>query len=105
MIGSESSAYRTCGFRSNAKMDVIGTKTQNVQVSGYGSAAGVGLTDGLGLIFETGAQQILSGEAKGSMIGLLASSSNAERDISSLKTDIRGTKTEPGSISGYADLH
>ena len=31
-------------------------------------------------------------------------SSNARRDISILKTDIRGTETEPGFISGYADL-
>lgn len=104
IIGSGSSAYRTCGFRSNAEMNVVGTKTQNGQVSGYGSAAGVGLTDGFGLVFETGAQQILSGGAKGNAIELTASSSNKERDISSLKTDIRGKKTEPGFISGYADL-
>ena len=104
IIGSESSAYRTCGFRSNAKMDVVGTKTQNGQVSGYGSAAGVGITEGAGLIFETGAQQILSGEARGNTIGLSATSSNSEKDISSLKTDIRGTKTEPGFINRYADL-
>jgi len=38
------------------------------------------------------------------VIGLSASSSNPRRDISILKTDILGTETEPGSLSGYADL-
>jgi hypothetical protein len=97
-IGSESSAYKTCGYRSNTRMDVAGTETQIGIVSGYGSAAGVGFG------FETGAEQILSGEAIGNTIGLSASSSNPRRDISILKTDILGTETEPGSISGYADL-
>jgi hypothetical protein len=58
----------------------------------------------VGFGFETGAEQILSGEARGNVIGLSASSSNPWRDISILKTDILGTETEPGSISGYADL-
>ena len=97
-IGAESSASKTCGYRSNAKMDVAGTETQNGFVSGYGSAAGVGFG------FETGAQQILFGGAEGNAIMLTASSSNAERDASILKTDIKGTETEPGFISGYSDL-
>jgi hypothetical protein len=92
-ISAESSAYKTPGSRSNTKMDV-----QNGQVFGYLSAAGVGFG------METGAQQILFGGANGNVIGLTASSSNAERDISSLKTDILGTETEPGFISGYGDL-
>jgi hypothetical protein len=97
-IVSESSAYKACGYRSNTKMDVAGTETQIGIVSQYGSAAGVGFG------FETGTEQILNGEARGNVIGLSASSSNARRDISILKTDIRGTETEPGFISGYADL-
>ena len=97
-IGAESSAFKRSGPRSNTNMNVAGTDTQTAFVSGYGSAAAVGLG------FETGAEQILSGEADGNTIGLLASSSNAERDISSLKTDIQGTETEPGFISGYADI-
>lgn len=97
-IGADSSALKTSGSRSNTKMSVLGTETQPAFVFGYGTAAGIGFG------FETGAQQFLFGGANGNVIGLAASSSNAERDISSSKTDILGTETVPGSISGYFDL-
>ena len=97
-IGADSSALKTSGSRSNTKISVLGTETQPASVFGYGTAAGIGFG------FETGAEQLLFGGANGNVIGLTASSSNAERDISSLKTDIRGTETEPGFISGYMDL-
>lgn len=98
MIGTESSASRSCGYKSNTKMNVAGTKTQMAFVSGHDSLAA------LGLGFETEAEQNLFGVASGKTIGLLATSSNAERDISSLKTDIQGTDAEPGFISGYSDV-
>jgi hypothetical protein len=97
-VSADSSALKTSGSRSNTKMSVLGTETQPASVFGYGTAAG------LGYFFETGAQQVLFGGANGNVIGLAASSSNAERDISSSKTDILGTETVPGSISGYFDL-
>ena len=93
-IGTGSSAYKTSGSRSNAKMEI-----QNGQVNGYECVAGVDLVG-----FETRAQQNIFGEADGNVIGFTASSSNAERDISNLMTDIQGTETEPGYISGYSDL-
>jgi hypothetical protein len=97
-ISADSSALKTSGSRSNTKMSMLGTETQPASVFGYGTAAGIGFG------FETGAQQILFGGANGNVIGFTASSSNAERDISSSKTDILGTETVPGSISGYFDL-
>ncbi len=97
-ISADSSALKTSGSRSNTKMSVLGTETQPAVVFGYGTAAGIGFG------FETGAEQFLFGGASGNVIGLTASSSNAERDISSLKTDILGTEIAPGSISGYIDL-
>ena len=97
-IGADSSALKTSGSRSNTKMSVLGTETQPALVFGYGTAAGIGFG------FETGAEQFLFGGANGNVIGFKASSSNAERDISSSKTDILGTETVPGSISGYSDL-
>ncbi len=98
MIATESSASRSCGYRSNTKMDIAGTKAQMASVSGYNSVAGFGSG------FETEAEQNLFGVASGKTIELLAASSNAERDISSLKTDILGTETEPGFISEYSDI-
>ena len=97
-ISADSSALRTSGSRSNTKMSVLGTETQPASVFGYSTAAGIGFVG-----FETGATQLLGG-ANGNTIGLTASSSNAERDISSLKTNILGPDTEQGSISGYDDL-
>ncbi len=97
-IGAESSAYRSCGYRSNTEMNIAGTETQMAFVSGYGSVAGVGFG------FETRAQQFIFGVAGGNKIGLSASSSNPERDMSNLKTDIQGTETEPGFIRRYSDL-
>jgi len=79
-------------------MSVLGTETQPASVFGYGTAAGIGFG------FETGAEQLLFGGANGNVIGFTASSSNAERDISSSKTDILGTGTLQGSIIGYSDL-
>ncbi len=97
-ISGDSSALKTSGSRSSTKMSVLGTDIQPAAVFGYETAAAA-----TGLFFETGAAQFL-GEANGNVIGLTDSSSNAERDISSLKTDILGTETEQGSISGYTDL-
>jgi hypothetical protein len=97
-ISADSSALKTSGSRSNTKMSVLGTETQPADVFGYDTAAGVGFG------FETGATQFLYGGANGNVIGFTASSSNAERDISSSKTDILGTETVQGSIIGYNDL-
>jgi hypothetical protein len=95
-IGSESSAYKTCGSRSNIRMDVVGTESQKGLVLEHISATG----EGFGI--ETVAtQQTL--EADGNNIGLMASSSNAERDISSVKTDIQGTGNQQPSINRYLD--
>jgi hypothetical protein len=99
-IASESSAYKTCGYRSNAKMNVEGTETQDGSVSGYFSHAGVGFG------FETGAQQGIQGifGAQGNLIELSETSSNAERDISSAGMKIKGTEDLPGNIFNYWDL-
>jgi len=95
-IGSESLATKTCGSRSNIRMTVVGTESQKGQVFEHISATG----EGLGI--ETGATQQTI-EADGNTIGLMASSSNAERDISSLKTDIKGTGNQQPSINQYLD--
>jgi hypothetical protein len=97
-IGADSSALKTSGSRSNTKMSVLCPETQPALVSGYGTAAGIGFN------FETGAEQSLLGGANGKVIGFTSSSSNAERDMSSSKTDILGTGIVPGYISGHSEL-
>ena len=48
-IASESSAYKSCGYRSNVMMNVEGNERQDGQVIAYNGQAGVGL-DGLNTI-------------------------------------------------------
>lgn len=98
-IRSESSAHRKPGYRSNDKLDVAGTNSYLCYLDGFSSAAQVGF-DGS----ETGVTQQISGLANGGTIGISSTSSNAERDTSSLNTEIRGTRIQPGFISGYSDL-
>ena len=97
-IASESSAYKTCGYRSNAKMNVEGTETQDGNVAWYFSHAGVGFG------FETGAQQGIFGGAQGNLMELSITSSNGARDISSTSMQIKGTEDQPGYIGSYMDL-
>ena len=97
-VESESSAYRSAGHRSNAKMDVTRTNSYWCYVDGFLSTAG----EGPG--FETEASQQVSGTANGYTIGFSLSSLNTERDISSANAGIQGTEIRPGEVYGYYGL-
>ena len=96
-ITSESSAYKTCGYRSNDKMDIAGTESYLGHVSNLLSAAGIGFG------FETGATQSLE-TADGGKIEISSSSSNPKRDVSSTNLEIKGTEAQPVMLNGYNDL-
>lgn len=94
-ISSESSAYRTCGYRSNAKMNIEGTQSLKGQAIGFSSSTSAGFD------FETNAQQHMVKGTQGNMIELSGSSMNNERDISSTSMQIRSTDTTSGFVDGY----
>ncbi len=97
-VTSESSAYKTCGYRSNDKMSAMGNGSYLAHVGGFASAAGIGFG------FETGATQSLYGTADGGEIAISSSSSNPKRDVSSNNLEIKGTDVQPGMLNGYNDL-
>ena len=94
-IGLSASSSNARRDTSSLKMDIQGTEMVPGFVSGYKD------------LTESFQDNVFAnrefGEADGKMIGLSATSSNAERDTSSLKTDIQGTMMEPGFISEYLD--
>jgi hypothetical protein len=96
-ITSESSAYKTCGYKSNDRIDIAGTESYLGHVENLFSAAGVGFG------FETGAAQALE-TADGGKIDISSSSSNPKRDVSSTNLEILGTEIQPGMLNGYYDL-
>ena len=96
-ITSESSAYKTCGYRSNDRMNVSGTESYLGHVSNLFSAAGIGFG------FETGAARSLE-TADGGKIEISSSSSNPKRDVSSTNLEIKGTEAQPGMLNRYNDL-
>lgn len=101
-ITSESSVYKTCGYRSNVKLDVKGSENQDGSVDRYLSAAGMDLDFGAyGLDFglKTGAAQLLYG-AQGNVISLSSSASN-QGDTSNAKMVVVGSEGQDGSIKGY----
>lgn len=102
-IESESTAYMSCGYRSNAKMNLEGTVDLDASVNWFNSLAGEGFY-GMGFYpMPTGAiQEFYS--AQGDLIELSLSSVNSQRALSSASMQIGGADGQSGYIDYYWGL-
>jgi hypothetical protein len=99
-IASESTAYKSCGYRSNAKMHIEGTEDQDGSVNFFYSLAGAGFYGMGGNPMPTGATQGFY-DAQGKLIELSESSINSKRDISGTSMQVGGADGQPAYISYY----